>query len=118
MASVSAEPVSPVRLVKPELTLSAAPINNEPVELDSTPTSSLEHRRNSRADTLEDMTSEDREARPVVLVDSILVLTSSQKRAQLIHERQSDPAVLVDIPQTPGPQELEKSGATIPDATT
>jgi len=37
----------------------------------------------------------------------------NQKRAQLHKERKNDPAVLVDIPQTPQAEELEKSGATI-----
>ena len=35
-----------------------------------------------------------------------------QRRAQKILNRQADPAVLVDIPQTPQAEELEKSGAT------
>ena len=35
-----------------------------------------------------------------------------QKRAQLIDERKDDPAVLVDIPQTPDADEFEVSGAS------
>jgi len=38
-----------------------------------------------------------------------------QKRDHWIQERKSDPAVMVDIPQTPGPEELEKSGAMAAD---
>ena len=34
-----------------------------------------------------------------------------QKKAQLLSQRQNDPAVMVELPQTPGPDELEKSGA-------
>lgn len=39
----------------------------------------------------------------------------SQKRNQRLTQRKSDPAVLVDIPQTPGADELEKSGAPAED---
>ena len=65
MASNSGAPISPVGVSKPELTLSAAAINDEPVELDgmeldSKPTSP-EARRGSRADVLEDLSPEERE---------------------------------------------------------
>lgn len=39
----------------------------------------------------------------------------SQKRNERLTQRKSDPAVLVDIPQTPGADELEKSGAPLQD---
>ena len=35
----------------------------------------------------------------------------SQRRAKLILQRQSNPAVLVDIPKEPGPEELEEAAA-------
>ncbi|KAH9826248.1 hypothetical protein Tdes44962_MAKER03632 [Teratosphaeria destructans] len=91
----SADPISPVGVSRPELTISPAAINNQPVELDSTPRSTRDTRRGSRAAVLEDMSPQERE-----------------KREQLIIQRQSNPAVMVDIPQTPGADELEKSGAT------
>lgn len=36
--ATTADPISPVRGDRPELRIDAAPINNEPVELDGTPT--------------------------------------------------------------------------------
>ncbi|KAK3720839.1 hypothetical protein LTR37_003502 [Vermiconidia calcicola] len=73
-------PISPVKETKPELTLSAASLNDEPVELDGTPTSPEEMRagrRGSRSDTLvEQLSPEERE---------------------------------VDIPKTPGAEEFGKS---------
>ena len=57
-------PVSPVRDTKPELTLTSASINNEPVELDSTP-ASPEHlravRRGSKPAALEELSPEEQE---------------------------------------------------------
>ncbi|KAF2772044.1 hypothetical protein EJ03DRAFT_348856 [Teratosphaeria nubilosa] len=91
----SADPISPVGVSRPELTISPASINNQPIELDSTPSSTRNTRRGSRAAVLEDMSPQERE-----------------KREQLISQRKSNPAVMVDIPQTPGADELEKSGAT------
>ncbi|KAK3714667.1 hypothetical protein LTR37_007647 [Vermiconidia calcicola] len=89
-------PISPVKETKPELTLSAASLNNEPVELDGTPTSPEEMRaarRGSRSDTLvEQQSPEERET-----------------RERRISERKVDPAVLVDIPKTPGAEEFGKS---------
>lgn len=38
-------------------------------------------------------------------------LTAGQKRQQLLMEKKSDPAVLVDIPKTPGAEELEKGAS-------
>ena len=65
-------PISPVKETKPELTLSAASLNNEPVELDGTPTSPEEMRaarRGSRSDTLvEQQSPEEREVSIVVQV--------------------------------------------------
>ncbi|KAK3066249.1 hypothetical protein LTR53_017485 [Teratosphaeriaceae sp. CCFEE 6253] len=97
MAANPGVPISPVGVSKPELTLSAASINDEPVELDgvaleSKPTSPEHPRRGSRADVVEDVSPEERE-----------------KRAQLISDRQDDPAVLVDIPQTPDADEFEQA---------
>ncbi|KXL46532.1 hypothetical protein M433DRAFT_7364 [Acidomyces richmondensis BFW] len=91
--AASDAPVSPVIASKPELTISPAAVNNEPVELDSTPASAEKRRRGSRATGLQEMSTEER-----------------QKREELISRRLADPAVMVDIPQTPGPQELERSG--------
>ncbi|KAK5124253.1 hypothetical protein LTR85_001956 [Meristemomyces frigidus] len=96
MTDPSGTPISPVGQSKPELTISAAPINDEPVELDGTPTSPERLRRGSKPLVLESLGPEERE-----------------RRAKLHSERQADPAVLVDIPQTPQAAELEKSGATI-----
>lgn len=40
-------------------------------------------------------------------------LTIYQRRAQVAKQREVDPAILQNIPQTPGAEELEKSGATV-----
>ncbi|OQN99482.1 hypothetical protein B0A48_14460 [Cryoendolithus antarcticus] len=96
--STADELVSPVTTERPILTLTSASINTEPVELESTPISPDKVKampRTSRDDLLRDMSPEDVE-----------------KRDALLKERKSDPAVMVDIPQTPGAEELEKSGAT------
>ena len=61
MADVSGDPVSPMKESRPELTISAASINSEPVELDGTPTSPERLRRESRATALEEMSPGDRE---------------------------------------------------------
>ncbi|GAB7332618.1 hypothetical protein MBLNU13_g04385t1 [Cladosporium sp. NU13] len=93
MATVEQEVVSPIRTVKPELPLSVPSINSEPVELDSTPTSpeKMRARRASRDELLAELGGEEKE-----------------KRKQLLLEKKSDPAVLVDIPRTPGADEIEK----------
>lgn len=62
MPSSSEEtPISPVKFNKPELTISAAAINDEPIELDSTsvsPEKMRMARRGSRAATLEALDAE------------------------------------------------------------
>ncbi|KXT15072.1 hypothetical protein AC579_1506 [Pseudocercospora musae] len=101
-------PISPVTGKAPELTLSIASINNEPIELDSTPASPETLRlapRGSKATALE-----------AVEADPGLSPAEKERRAQKILDRQADPAVLVDIPQTPQAEELEKSGATKDDS--
>lgn len=58
----SETPISPVGVSKPELTITAASINNEPVELDSTPTSpEKSRRRGSKAEALEQLAPEEQE---------------------------------------------------------
>lgn len=66
MADADATPVSPVGASKPEISVSAPAINNEPVELDSTPTSpeELRKRRGSKEEVL---TAEEREVRALRL---------------------------------------------------
>lgn len=54
MTDSSGVPISPSEVSKPELTLSAASVNDEPAELDGTPTSPDKARRGSRAAALED----------------------------------------------------------------
>lgn len=64
MADSTAEPISPIGASKPELTLSAASINSEPVELDGTPTSPervRQSRRGSRDDALKGLSAEEKE---------------------------------------------------------
>lgn len=39
------------------------------------------------------------------LSDALLSSQTPQKRKELLQERQKDPGVLVDIPNTPGPEE-------------
>ncbi|KAK4498777.1 hypothetical protein PRZ48_009287 [Zasmidium cellare] len=96
-------PISPIKLTKPELTISAAAINNEPIELDGTSISPEElrlARRGSKAEALEALEAEKGLSR-----------AERERRAKLILERKSNPAVLVDIPQAPAPDELERAGA-------
>ncbi|KAK3617394.1 hypothetical protein LTR56_012770 [Elasticomyces elasticus] len=85
-------PISPVGASKPELTISAAAVNAEPIELDGRPTSPEHARRGSKAELHSELSPQERE-----------------KRAQLISERKEDPAVLVDIPQTPDADEFERA---------
>ncbi|QIW95425.1 hypothetical protein AMS68_000943 [Peltaster fructicola] len=89
--SASNEMVSPVTAKRPEFVITAATLNNEPIELDSKPMSA----ERAKAVQTESMTTEEEQKR----------------RQRLISERKSDPAVLVDIPQLPGAEELASSGA-------
>lgn len=59
--STTETPISPVSASRPQLTISAAAINNEPVELDSTPISDDKakfSRRGSKAVALDALTAE------------------------------------------------------------
>lgn len=60
MADTDTTPVSPVGASKPEISVSAPAINDQPVELDSTPTSPEESRK-SRGSKEESLTPEERE---------------------------------------------------------
>ncbi|KAK0269264.1 hypothetical protein LTR91_015004 [Friedmanniomyces endolithicus] len=101
MANASGVPISPVGKSNPQFTLSAAAINNEPVELDGEPASPEHHHHHSKADALEGLSPQERE-----------------KRARLMSERKEDPGVLVDIPQTPHAEEFEQAGAKVTDGRT
>jgi hypothetical protein len=61
MVDTDKAPISPVGVSKPEISVSAAAINSEPVELDSTPTSpeELQKRRGSK----DEISPEDKEVR-------------------------------------------------------
>lgn len=61
MADTDTTPISPVGTSKPEISVSAPSINNEPVELDSTPTSPEELRK--RRGSKEDISPEEKEVR-------------------------------------------------------
>ena len=67
MADASETPISPVGQSKPELTISAPAVNDEPVELDGTPTSPekvrVVGRRGSKAEDLAGLNPEEREVR-------------------------------------------------------
>ena len=66
MSNASETPISPVGVSKPELTISAPAVNDEPVELDGTPTSpetAKSGRRGSKAEVLADLKPEEREVR-------------------------------------------------------
>jgi hypothetical protein len=66
MADASETPISPVTMSKPELTISAPAVNEEPVELDSTPASPEKvrlGRRGSKTEVLGDLSPEEREVR-------------------------------------------------------
>lgn len=66
MAESSETPISPVAVSKPELTISAPAVNDEPVELDSTPTSAdkaTPGRRGSKAEGLAELGPEEQEVR-------------------------------------------------------
>lgn len=70
--AASDAPVSPVIASKPELTISPAAVNNEPVELDSTPASAEKRRRGSRATGLQEMSTEERQ----VHMNNLMVINS------------------------------------------
>ena len=122
MAETSDVPISPVGVSKPELTVSAASVNNEAVELDSTPTSpeKVRGRRGSKVD-LSDLSPEEREVCTLTnLLEGACTDIVPQRREKIMHERKADPAVLVDIPQTPGAEEFgrsEDAEATVSDKT-
>jgi len=61
MANASGVPISPVGKSNPQFTLSAAAINNEPVELDGEPASPEHHHHHSKADALEGLSPQERE---------------------------------------------------------
>ncbi|KAF2221984.1 hypothetical protein BDZ85DRAFT_283110 [Elsinoe ampelina] len=96
-------PVSPVRTNRPELRVDAAAINNEPIELDGTPTTPA--RLRARAAEGQAIPSQSQDAPPI---------SEDEKRrlAKLISERKANPAVLVDIPQTPQAEELNVAEKT------
>lgn len=108
------ELISPVTTRNPEFVITSAPLNNMPVELDGRPADPEKvaeahgvHRDQPSADEMK------------VRYHALRCTTSadiySQRKEQLHSERKGDPAVLVDIPQTPGAEELAKSGAGILD---
>lgn len=64
MADSAENPISPVDVSKPELTISAPSLNEEPVELDSTPTSPenvRNGRQGSKAEVIAQMSPEEKE---------------------------------------------------------
>lgn len=66
MASASETPISPVGVSKPELTISAPAMNDEPVELDGTPTSPETARlglgrRGSKTEVMAELSPEEQE---------------------------------------------------------
>ena len=69
MAEASETPISPVGVSKPELTISSPAVNDEPVELDGTPTSPEKAkvgRRGSKGEGLADLSPEEREVRDML----------------------------------------------------
>ncbi|KAL9532089.1 hypothetical protein SMMN14_04703 [Sphaerulina musiva] len=104
MGSSSETPVSPLATRGPDLTFTIPAINAQPVELDSTPTSPEKTRRLAAA------ASGQADASPSSLMDR-------EHLKQVVEKRKADPAVLQDIPQLPGPHELEKVEASHPPAT-
>lgn len=70
MASSNQEVISPIRTEKPDFIISAASINAEPVELDSTPASpsKVRPRGASRDELIAELSEEEKEvSRPDVL---------------------------------------------------
>ncbi|KAK4981405.1 hypothetical protein LTR66_010022 [Elasticomyces elasticus] len=122
-------PISPVRAARFDLLVSAAAINDEPVELDGTPTSpekasaegnktlpavNKEHPMNlqdqevARSRNIDRDTHNPRpEAFPFITGSQAAdIEVDYQKRNEFLKSRIHDPAVLVDIPQTPRAEEL------------
>ncbi|KAF4555973.1 Hypothetical protein D9617_2g059390 [Elsinoe fawcettii] len=95
-------PVSPVRTNKPELRVDAAAINSEPIELDGTPTTPAR----LRARASDGQTAQIQENGPPISE------AEKQRLAELISERKGNPAVMVDIPQTPQAEELNVAEKT------
>ncbi|GAB1740910.1 hypothetical protein NU219Hw_g5983t2 [Hortaea werneckii] len=94
-------PISPVRAgKKPDLPSSSSAAfatshDEQPAELDGTPSSPERMRRNSRPLASKDLSPEERD-----------------KRVAMHKQRENDPAVLVDLPKTPQAEELEKVGVS------
>jgi len=84
------------------------PINpGEPVELDSTPVSPVARKDSWKTRSAGVVTTPGADE---VAYDELSGATGAnesmrQKRKELLRERQKDPSVLVDIPNTPGPEE-------------
>ncbi|KAK4987947.1 hypothetical protein LTR50_004284 [Elasticomyces elasticus] len=87
-------PISPVRAARFDLLVSAAAINDEPVELDGTPSSP------------EKASAEGNKTLPAMNKEHPVNLQDQEKRNEFLKSRIHDPAVLVDIPQTPRAEEL------------
>lgn len=115
------EGTSPVRMDRPELTITEASINDVPVELEGSPaTAATAVAVAPSAPHPEELTPQEREVRSPSIAPSssahmlpchLSPTDPPQRRQQLISERKGDSAVLVDIPQTPGPEELSKSAS-------
>ena len=122
---MSAAPISPVGVNKPTLVVSSAPINDEPVELDGTPTSPQEirakHAENQPSSSAvagdHGISAEDKQVRVLERASFHAQpkehqADQSKQLAKLISSRKTDPAVLVDLPQTPQAEELAFADAT------
>ncbi|KAJ9625530.1 hypothetical protein H2203_004287 [Taxawa tesnikishii (nom. ined.)] len=92
-------PISPVQPSRPELSVDSAAIDTVPVELDGTPTSPEQLKAKLRPS-----------AHPVDGASASA--EDQQKLAELISLRKSDPAVMQDIPMTPGAEEFDIAGVT------
>lgn len=108
---MSKAPVSPVGASRPEFRIDHVAINNEPVELDGTPTSPAQTQR--RLSSQDGTTAEGKQVHQLLRsVYSHCSLTRTQDLANLISSRKGNPAVLVDLPETPQAEELAVSEAT------
>ncbi|TKA66201.1 hypothetical protein B0A49_06811 [Cryomyces minteri] len=116
MASTPEVPVSPITAptMNPALAIPPPSINATPVELDGTPTSAkkqdtvISPRSGGAARGSATFSPDaDDEVYAELNGEKGVGAVERERRAQLLSSRSRDPAVIVDVPQTPQAEELE-----------
>jgi len=95
-----------------------APINTNPVELDSTPVSPIVRKEGWKPSKIVSPNEEEDEAYGELTGEKGGNEVVREKRKQLLAERSKDPAVLVDIPPTPRAEEYGVAEEALNEGTT